>query len=123
MQENVFLGKVIEIDEGSKIITTDTGKKAMYVDNVKIGNYVGMNKERKTYIMSDKEADLYKNEGSNQTSAQLGRSAERLMIESRAKELGIQIQSNMKDETIIKKIEEKLAELEAQKTEPTINAD
>lgn len=123
MQENVFLGKVIEIDEGSKIITTDTGKKAMYVDNVKIGNYVGMNKERKTYIMSDKEAALYKNEGSNQTSTQLGRSAERLMIESRAKELGIQIQSNMKDETIIKKIEEKLAELEAQKTEPTINAD
>lgn len=123
MQENVFLGKVIEIDEGSKIITTDTGKKAMYVDNVKIGNYVGMNKERKTYIMSDKEADLYKNEGSDETSTQLGRSAERLMIESRAKELGIQIQSNMKDETIIKKIEEKLAELEAQKTEPTINAD
>lgn len=123
MQENVFLGKVIEIDEGSKIIATDTGKKAMYVDNVKIGNYVGMNKERKTYIMSDKEAALYKNEGSNQTSTQLGRSAERLMIESRAKELGIQIQSNMKDETIIKKIEEKLAELEAQKTEPTINAD
>lgn len=123
MQENVFLGKVIEIDEGSKIITTDTGKKAMYVDNVKIGNYVGINKERKTYIMSDKEAALYKNEGSNQTSTQLGRSAERLMIESRAKELGIQIQSNMKDETIIKKIEEKLAELEAQKTEPTINAD
>lgn len=122
MQENVFLGKVIEIDEGSKIITTDTGKKAMYVDNVKIGNYVGMNKERKTYIMSDKEADLYTN-GSNQTSTQLGRSAERLMIESRAKELGIQIQSNMKDETIIKKIEEKLADLEAQKTEPTINAD
>lgn len=122
MQENVFLGKVIEIDEGSKIITTDTGKKAMYVDNVKIGNYVGMNKERKTYIMSHKEADLYTN-GSNQTSTQLGRSAERLMIESRAKELGIQIQSNMKDETIIKKIEEKLAELEAQKTEPTINAD
>lgn len=123
MQENVFLGKVIEIDEGSKIITTDTGKKAMYVDNVKIGNYVGMNKERKTYIMSDKEAALYKNESSNQTSAQLSRSAERLMIENRAKELGIQIQSNMKDETIIKKIEEKLAELEAQKTEPTINAD
>lgn len=123
MRENVFLGKVIEIDEGSKIITTDTGKKAMYVDNVKIGNYVGMNKERKTYIMSDKEAALYKNDGSNQTSTHLGRSAERLMIESRAKELGIQIQSNMKDETIIKKIEEKLAELESQKTEPTINAD
>lgn len=98
---NVFLGKVKHIDLIAKIITTDKDARAIMPDNVQLGDYVGMNKDRNTYIMDKDEAKLYLDQKPS-----FEKSEYRMHLEERARQLGIQFQANMKDETLEKKIKE-----------------
>lgn len=92
--ENIYLGKIVNIDLYGKNVFTDKGIKAIMPDNAKFGDHIGLNANRKTYIMSDEESALY---------AEVD--GERKYLEEMATKLGIYFQSNTKNETLKKKID------------------
>lgn len=116
MSEMKFIGIVKEVDNFSKMLITEDGQKAMYADGAKIGSYIALSKERKTIVLTDREAEIY---GFKKQS----KSDVRIELENQARELGLKIQDNMKDETLRKKIEEKLESLNSQNSQNGLTPD
>lgn len=93
--QNTYLGKIINIDLFAKNVFTDKGIKAIMPSSAKFGDHIGLDSERRTYVMSEEESSLYTQPD-----------GERQYVEEMATKLGISFQKNTKNETLKKKIEE-----------------
>lgn len=93
--ENIYLGKIVDIDLYGKNVFTDKGIKAIMPDNAKFGDHIGLNANRRSYVMSDEEASLYAEPD-----------AERKNLEDMANQLGISFQKSTRNETLKRKIDE-----------------